>query len=252
MKRKLLLILAVILLLGGIGVFLYPSLKTVIFQQAEKGTIRQFEQYRSTAPIATAVAPDPSDPDNPEETATAEAERIFPELWDACVAYNSDLVQIQRETFSAEAWKKAPISLPDYGWEQEIFGYVSIPSADIEAPLYLGGSMSNLSKGAAVLGQTSMPIGGASTNCVIAGHRTWNAILHPFVGLEKVEVGDLVYLTNPWETLTYRVVEKEIIYPDNSDKVRIQEGRDLISIFTCTYPNTRRVLVTCERIIEEE
>ncbi len=111
--------------------------------------------------------------------------------------------------------------------------------------------MTNLNKGAAILGQTSMPIGGASTNCVIAGHRTWNGIMHPFVGLEKVEVGDLLYLTNPWETLTYRVVRKEIIYPDNSDKVRIQEGRDLISIFTCTYPNTRRVLVTCERIIEE-
>ena len=46
--------------------------------------------------------------------------------------------------------------------------------------------------------------------------------------------------------------KKEIIYPDNSNKVRIQEGRDLISIFTCTYPNTRRVLVTCERISEEE
>ena len=37
MKRKLLIILAVILLLGGIGVFLYPSVKTAIFQQAEKG-----------------------------------------------------------------------------------------------------------------------------------------------------------------------------------------------------------------------
>ena len=252
MKRKLLLILAVILLLGGIGVFLYPSFKTAIFRQAEKGSIRQFEQYRSTAPVATAKAPNPADPDNQEETVPAETERIFPDLWDACATYNSDLVKTQYEKFSAEAWKKAPIILSDYGWEQEIFGYVSIPSADIEAPLYLGGSMSNLSKGAAVLGQTSMPIGGASTNCVIAGHRTWNAILHPFVGLEKVEVGDLVYLINPWETLTYRVVEKEIIYPDNSDKVRIQEGRDLISIFTCTYPNTRRVLVTCERIIEEE
>lgn len=249
MKRKILIILAVLLLLGGIGVFLYPSFKTAIFQQAEKGTIRQFEQYRSTAPVATLKAPDP---DDPEETSPTETERIFPELWDACVAYNAELVQTQRKAFSAEVWKKAPIILSDYGWEKEIFGYVSIPSADIEAPLYLGGSMSNLSKGAVILGQTSLPIGGESANCVIAGHRTWNGILHPFVGLEKVEVGDLVYLTNPWETLTYRVVEKEIIYPDNSDKVRIQEGRDLISIITCTYPNTRRVLVTCERIIKEE
>jgi sortase A len=160
-------------------------------------------------------------------------------------------LQTQWKTFSAEAWKKAPIILSDYGWEQEIFGYISIPSADIEAPLYLGGSMTNLNKGATILGQTSMPIGGESTNCVIAGHRTWNGILHPFVGLEKVEVGDLVYLTNPWETLTYHVIETKIVLPDTVDEIMVQEGRDLLTIFTCTSPNTRRYMVICEREVEE-
>ena len=111
--------------------------------------------------------------------------------------------------------------------------------------------MANLNQGAAILGQTSMPIGGEGTHCVIAGHRTWNAILHPFVGLEKVQAGDLVCVTNPWQTLTYRVETVEIIFPDDAEKIRIQPGRDLLSVFTCTYPNTRRVLVTCERIKEE-
>ena len=73
-----------------------------------------------------------------------------------------------------------------------------------------------------------------------------------FVGLEKVQPGDLVYLTNPWQTLTYRVEAVEIIFPDDSEKIRIRPGRDLLSVFTCTYPNTRRVLVTCERILKEE
>ena len=50
---------------------------------------------------------------------------------------------------------------------------------------------------------------------------------------------------------TYRVIEVEIIFPDDADKIRIQRDRDLLSIFTCTYPNTRRVLVTCERTKEE-
>ena len=36
------------------------------------------------------------------------------------------------------------------------------------------------------------------------------------------------------------------------EQIRIQPGKDLLSIFTCTYPNTRRVLVTCERIYEKE
>lgn len=250
MKNKLLIVLALLFLLGGLGVFLYPSFQTAMIRQAEKGTIQQFEEYRASATIAESEKPDPEN-ELDETVPAAETPRAFPELWDACLAYNTQLVLSQQEDFSAESWKRAQLVLSDYGWEQEIFGYLSIPSAEIEAPLYLGGSSSSLNKGAAILGQTSMPIGGENTNCVIAGHRTWNGALHPFVGLENVEVGDLVYLTNPWETLRYRVVAKEIIYPDNSDKVRIQEGRDLISVFTCTYPNTRRVLVTCERIIEE-
>lgn len=30
----------------------------------------------------------------------------------------------------------------------------------------------------------------------------------------------------------------------------IQEGRDLLTVFTCTYPNTHRFMVICERITE--
>ncbi len=240
--KKAFIIFSTLLFLAGLGILLYPVFRTTAFRQAEKETIRQFEQYRATEPETI----EPTD-----NTGTADSEKPFPELWDACAAYNEALKTKQQTSFTAQSWEQPPICLSDYGWEQDIFGYISIPSADIEAPLYLGGSMANLNQGAAILGRTSMPIGGESTHCVIAGHRTWNAILHPFVGLEKVQSGDLVYLTNPWETLTYRVTEVEIIFPDDSEKIRIQPGRDLLSVFTCTYPNTRRVLVTCERIKEE-
>ena len=64
-------------------------------------------------------------------------------------------------------------------------------------------------------------------------------------------MGDLVQITNPWETLSYRVISTQTIYPDDLEQVRIQPGRDLLSIFTCTYPNIKRVLVTCERIYKE-
>ena len=241
--KKAIIIISTLLFLAGLGVLLYPLIRTTAFQQTEKETIRRFEEYRSLEPEST----DPVD-----NSVCPDSEKSFPELWDACVAYNEDLKTKQQTSFTAQSWEQPPICLSDYDWEQDIFGYISIPSADIEAPLYLGGSMANLNQGAAILGQTSMPIGGEGTHCVIAGHRTWNAILHPFVGLEKVQPGDLVCLTNPWETLTYRVTEVEIIFPDDSEKIRIQQGRDLLSVFTCTYPNTRRVLVTCERILKEE
>ena len=243
MKRTLIVIL-ILVFLAGLGIALYPALRTASFRQAEREAVRQFERYRDVS------VPDRTDPQTAD--GSPDSGRAFPELWEACTAYNEGLKTEQKAGFTAQAWEQPAFCLADYGWEQEAFGYITIPSADIEAPLYPGGSMENLERGAAILGQTSMPVGGEGTHCVVAGHRTWNAILHPFAGLEKVQVGDLIYLTNPWQTLTYRVTEVGIIFPDDSDRIRIRPGEDLLSVFTCTYPNTRRVLVTCERLSEEE
>lgn len=260
MKRKLLIAPAVLLFLFGLGVLLYPTIRTAAFRQAEQREIRRFQEYRAeyraeggTSLDASSIdAPeDIPQPESPGQTEPAETERAFPELWAACVEYNAQLVEKQRASLTASGMDSPALVLSDYGWEEDVFAALSIPTARIETPLYLGASRSNLVKGGVILGQTSLPIGGESTHCVIGGHRTWNAILHPFVSLEDVAVGDLVQLTNPWETLNYRVISTQTIYPDDLEQVRIQPGRDLLSIFTCTYPNTKRVLVTCERICKE-
>ena len=257
MKRKLLIALAVLLFLFGLGVLLHPTVQTAAFRQAERREIRRFQEYRAENRAEGGISLDTSSIDAPEDihqpestaqTESAETERAFPELWEACVAYNAQLVKKQPASLTASGMNSPALALSDYGWEEDVFATLSIPSAGIETPLYLGASRSNLTKGGVILGQTSLPIGGENTHCVIGGHRTWNAILHPFVSLEDVAVGDLVQLTNPWETLNYRVISTQTIYPDNLEQVRIQPGRDLLSIFTCTYPNTKRVLVTCERI----
>lgn len=260
MKRKLLIALAVLLFLFGLGVLFYPTIQTAAFRQAEQREIQRFQEYRAEYRAEGGIFPDTSSIDAPEDihqpestaqTEPAETERAFPELWEACVAYNAQLVKKQPASLTASGMNSPALALSDYGWEEDVFATLSIPSAGIETPLYLGASRSNLTKGGVILGQTSLPIGGESTHCVIGGHRTWNAILHPFVSLEEVSVGDLVQITNPWETLRYRVISTQTIYPDDLEQVRIQPGRDLLSIFTCTYPNTRRVLVTCERICKE-
>ena len=260
MKRKLLIALAVLLFFFGLGVLLYPTIRTAAFRQAERREIRRFQEYRAEYRAEGGTSLDASSIDAPEDilhpenhakTEPAEGQRAFPELWEACVAYNTRLVGEQPTSLTASGMNSPALVLSEYGWKEEVFAALSIPSAQIETPLYLGASRSNLVKGGVILGQTSLPIGGESTHCVIGGHRTWNAILHPFVSLEEVAVGDLVQITNPWETLRYRVISTQTIYPDNLEQVRIQPGRDLLSIFTCTYPNTKRVLVTCERICKE-
>lgn len=153
-----------------------------------------------------------------------------------------------------DAWsyEQPSFELMNYGVVEEAVGYVSIESIDVQLPLYLGASQENLSKGATVLGQTSMPIGGENTNCVIAAHRRTKK--HPMLSdIEKVQVGDKVLVNNLWETLEYQVVAIKVISPDDIDAIRIQEGKDLVTIITChPYPyNYQRYVLYCQRVSED-
>jgi sortase family protein len=67
------------------------------------------------------------------------------------------------------------------------------------------------------------------------------------------KIGDSVNITNLWGTLHYRVVETKIIQPNDIDAIKIQPGRDLITLLTC-HPyasgGKQRFLVICERMEE--
>ena len=244
------LVLALLILLFGVAVFFYPTIRTAWMHLEEQAGIENFVQYRESA--GQSHLPDavkwPTET-SAEENKAGSTEDAFPELRAACIAFNEQLPATQQERYSAESLQQPSIRLSDYGWTQEIFGYLSIPAARIETPLYLGASSENMDKGGVILGQTSLPIGGKSTNCVIAGHRTWSGTIR-FKGLEQLTIGDTVSVTNPWETLIYRVIATKIVLPDTQDEILVQEGRDLLTLFTCTDPNTRRLLVICERMTE--
>ena len=126
---------------------------------------------------------------------------------------------------------------------------LTIPALELEMPIYLGTSYDNMAAGAAVLGQTSLPIGGVDTNCVIAGHRGWNGAAY-FRYIDQLQPGDEVFVTNIWETLNYTVSEIQVIAPNDVSNVFIQDGRDLLTLLTC-HPYASgglyRYLVVCER-----
>lgn len=234
--RIILFVLAGIMLIAGVVIFFLPEYRTSVQNAEESQAIQSFREYVQESEKQPDFLP-PS---------YMESAIPFPELREACENYNYILCENEQALLSEETVTLPALRLSDYGYKQDVFGYISIPAAEIESPLYLGASSVNLNQGAAILGQTSVPIGGANTHCVIAGHRSWNGAIK-FRGIENLSPGDTVYITNPWETLTYTVVNVQIIRPDEIENIKIQPGRDLLSIFTCTYPNTRRVLVICER-----
>lgn len=112
------------------------------------------------------------------------------------------------------------------------FGYLVIKKMKIKLPLYLGATKQNMSKGAAIMGETSIPIGMKNSNCVIAAHRGYKGIPY-FREIEKLKIGDKVLINNPWEKLRYKVTEIMIIHPDDLDEIRIQKGKEMITLLTC-------------------
>ena len=123
---------------------------------------------------------------------------------------------------------------------------------DLNMPIFLGASYNNMASGAAQLGQTSMPIGGKNTNCVIAGHRGWNGSRY-FVDIELMERGDMVYIDNLWGTLLYKVTDIKIIEPSDINSILIQKNKDMVTLITC-HPyleNNYRYAVFAERTYDD-
>lgn len=167
-------------------------------------------------------------------------------------AYNQKLIEDgQEELRDPYAYENSDFNLTEYGIEDGIVGYLKIPKMDIELPLYLGANDENMKNGAAHLTKTSMPIGGKSTNIVIAAHRGYSYAAM-FRDIEALKVGDEVYLTNLWGTMTYKVIKTEVILPTDIYKIFIQKNKELVTLITC-HPyrhNYQRYIVYCARVRE--
>ena len=179
-------------------------------------------------------------------------EQSYPELLAALQDYNQRIyAEKQSNLTSLEACEEPAVDLAAYGIEDEIIGVLEIPAMELTMPVYLGASDEHLALGAAVLGSTSAPIGGDNTNCVIAGHRGWRGADY-FRHIDRLQVGDTVQLTNPWETLTYTVTDIQVIHPHEAEKIKIQPNRNLLTLLTC-HPyasgGKQRYAVVCERAV---
>lgn len=212
-------------------ILLYPGIFFRYFYKIKtESMFRQFEETTENVRDA-----------NPEKYA-----RLYEEMKN----YNEELIKNNQENLADPyAYANPAIRLEEYGVENGIAGYIKIPVMDLELPLYLGANEENMSKGAAQLTETSMPIGGNNTNMAVVAHRGYS-YAKMFREIEKLKIGDEIFITNFWETMTYKVERIEVISPDEIDKIRIQEGKDMVTLVTChPYPhNYQRYLVYCERV----
>lgn len=242
---------SIFLLLSGCALMLYPHINALWMDHAMRRDAEAFLSFVEIPQEKMQQGDSHVVVRHPEGDTTI-APVIYPELWLDMKVYNEAIFREGQENLLNQSSYEAPSFLmSDYGLESETFGVISIPKLELEMPLFLGASKANMAKGAAIMGETSLPIGGSNTNCVIAGHRGWNGAAY-FLYLNQLEKGDTVTVTNLWESLTYVVMETRIINPDEVDAIRIQPDREMLTLLTCHPPASggkQRMLIFCERVI---
>lgn len=249
MVRKIIIAIMVLVFLTGLCFFLYPYAQGALIDKEIQENAEDFHSRVEVQPTNGNNSTVIIDTTEPTE------EQLYPELWADMTAYNETIYAEGQSGLScAYDYQKPSFTLKDYGLEDEVFGVISIPAMDLNMPIFLGATEKHMADGAAHMSQTSLPIGGNNTNCVIAGHRGYGGASY-FRYIEKLRIGDSVTITNLWETLEYRVVQIKIIYPNEVKEILIQENRDLLTLLTC-HPyasgGKQRYLVICERVTQEE
>ena len=252
--RKVLILLMLMVFIAGLGILLYPKLQgaMVDFQMMQQAhEFLEMVETRPTQPEETIPVITEPVPTEPEETEPV----LYPELLEAMQSYNQQIWE-EKQSGLCDPWayEQPSFTLGDYGLEDEIFGVITIPRLELEMPIYLGATYRHMADGAAHLSQTSLPIGGENTNCVIAGHRGWGGASY-FRYITELEAGDEVIITNLWGELRYTVVETKIIDPNDVKEILIQQDRELLTLLTC-HPYASggkyRYVVYCERNQEME
>ena len=224
MNRRVLTVGIMLMVLIGIGIMIFPIISSLYADQNHTEAIRQYD-------TSVSGLPDP-------EIKTAR---------EKAMSYNESLRQlVSIENPFSDDFKSQNT---DY-YEMlnirgdGIMGYVSIPTIDVSLPIYHGTDDLQLSKGAGHLINSSLPVGGLSTNAVISAHTAYTKSTM-FDRLTEVEVGDIFYLHVLDEVLVYEVELSEVVLPHETDLFRIVDGKDLATLVTC-YPygvNTHRLIV---------
>lgn len=165
-------------------------------------------------------------------------------------AYNRELAEKTTSVITEAEYEKdeAYESLLN-GSGKGLMGYIEIPCIDCTEPIYHYSSDDVLAKGVGHIHGSSLPAGGSSAHCVLTGHRGLPGQKF-FTDLDQVKVGDKFYLHVLDQTLAYEVNDIRTVRPEEVENLRIEEGKDLVTLVTCTpYGiNTHRLLITGHRV----
>ena len=217
-------ILLVLIFFVGLAVMLYPTISDYINQRNQTRVVNSYAQQVDGLSDADYTA-----------------------YFDAADVFNQELAADPDALYHADHFSTYSTTLDVTG--TGIMGYITIPRIGVELPIYHGTSDGVLQIAAGHLEGTSLPVGGESTHAVISAHRGLPSA-KLFTNLDQLEVGDTFTITVLDRVLTYEVDKISIVLPTETDELKIAEGKDYVTLMTCTpYGiNTHRLLVRGRRV----
>lgn len=189
--------------------------------------------------------------DNYKKKEKSLSEEQKEEMWKKAQMYNADLAKNQVELTDPFVESKSAIksgliynNLLNID-KSGMMCYLEIPCINVNLPVFHGTAASTLERGIGHLEGSSLPIGGKSTHAVLTGHTGLNNA-KLFTDLTEVKEGDLFFLHTLGKDLAYRVIETEVVLPEETQDLLIRKGKDLVTLITCTPygVNSHRLFVT--------
>mgnify|MGYP002772660320 FL=1 len=224
MKKNKSTLILILVFFVGLSVMLYPTLSDYVNQRNQSRAVANYAQSVDTMTDADYSA-----------------------YFDAADAFNAQVAANENALYRPDQLSGYYDTLDITG--TGIMGYITIAKIGVELPIYHGTSDSVLQIAAGHLEGTSLPVGGASTHAVISAHRGLPSA-KLFTNLDQLEVGDTFTITVLDRVLTYEVDKISIVLPTETDELKIAEGKDYVTLMTCTpYGiNTHRLLVRGRRV----
>ena len=232
MKKYKSLILKIVFLIG-ISLLLYPTVGSIINKYRQ---LKVIDKYAETIHII--------DKDDSLE------------MYNEAISYNEKLYVLQKEDKRYDLGREY-VNILKFD-STNVMGYIEIPKVKIKLPIYHGVDDNVLQNGVGHVRESSLPIGTVNQNSLLMGH-TGLPTSKIFTNLEKLKVDDFFKISILDKDLYYKVYNIEVIEPkDLINKLYIVEGKDLVTLVTCTPygVNSHRLVIQAERtedipVIEE-
>ena len=226
--NSLLTVLIVLLFAGGAAFALYPVYSNLYYEYVNARAALEYES-----------------------TVKAIDQDMVAEALAAAHRYN----EAHRENVVVDPFdEKVKAADPDYEkllnlTGDGVMGYIEIPKIGVKLVVYHGTTAEVLDKGVGHVQGTSLPVGGQRTHSVLSGHRGLPSA-KLFTDLDQVGNGDVFVFHVLGEALAYEVDRTQVVKPEEVGMLAIQEGRDLMTLVTCTPygVNTHRMVVTGHRV----